>query len=588
MAVRTKKITSIQTTIAVSFTLLMVMLIGIIGILSYYMTGKIVEDNTEEYVGQLLNQVTYDVEFYLKNIDNTLEVLLHHEEIRGYFERLGSSATQREVVASTLNGFMVSRSDIANIFLMKETGEIIVNASEYELKKNLGFKQVDWYRETLGQGAMTVSSSHVQYFLEDRYTWVVSCGRQYSHRLTQKPLGVVMVDLNFQLINDMASNIRLGDKGYLFIVNEKGEFVYHPKQQLIYSGLQSEPMAEILALDNGLITLLENGQKKHYMVSSSSYAGWKIVGTYFAQDINTFQPVLKQFFAIMVVLAFLISTLLSLLIAKSILHPVKELAQAMVQVTKGDLETEILIQSNNEIGQLALMFNRMTRRIQELLQKNKEAERRKRKSELEALQAQINPHFLYNTLDSIVWMAEAGNNQEVVKMTSSLAKLFRISINRGAEYITLSQELEHVESYLIIQKMRYGDKLTYHIEADSSVLSVRVIKIMIQPIVENAIYHGIKAMAGAGHINVSVHDSGDKIRIDVADNGVGMADPESYLRSENPNSGVGLWNVDQRIKLYYGQDYGLIVESELYVGTTVSFFLPRFTEGEVTDHEANQ
>ncbi|MBC7959561.1 MAG: sensor histidine kinase, partial [Vallitaleaceae bacterium] len=260
--------------------------------------------------------------------------------------------------------------------------------------------------------------------------------------------------------------------------------------------------------------------------------------------------------------------------------PIKDILKSMNQFRNGDLDARIEIQQNNEISQIAKEFNAMTIQIKTLIKENKEVEKTKRKTELKALQDQINPHFLYNTLDSIVWMSEVGNNKDVVTMTSSLAKLFRISISKGNQFITVAEELEHIKSYLTIQKIRYGNKLEYSLEVDETLLKNRIVKIIIQPIVENAIYHGIKNMPGTGTIVIKVAREKEGMSITVSDDGVGMTQEQidkilrKVYNKEKDSQGVGISNVVERIKLNYGEEYGLQFMSEPYGGTQVKILLP--------------
>ena len=405
--------------------------------------------------------------------------------------------------------------------------------------------------------------------------------------------GVALVDFNFNLIDDMLSNLSLGDKGYMFIIDDQGNIVYHPKHELIYSGIKEEAIDLILSSEDGYVTTSEDNRDKNYIVASSDYSGWKVVGTVYEDELNAYDVITKQIYTLVSGLAIILAILLSIFISRHYLRPIKDLSQGMHEFKSGDLDTRVDVQMDNEFGALADDFNDMTVQIKRLVEENQQKEQAKRKFELKSLQSQINPHFLYNTLDSIVWMAEAGLNKDVVKMTFSLSKLFRISINRGSEFVTIEQEIEHIESYLSIQKLRYGEKLDYSIEVDQALLNYRIIKIIVQPIVENAIYHGIKKIMGPGMILIKVAEANDCIKISISDNGVGMEEEvvERLLDRDGHGSvsknGIGVKNVDQRIKLYYGENYGVTIESVVFEGTTVMLTLPKeITNEEVLDEES--
>ena len=210
----------------------------------------------------------------------------------------------------------------------------------------------------------------------------------------------------------------------------------------------------------------------------------------------------------------------------------------------------------------------------------------KRKSELDALQSQINPHFLYNTLDIIVWMIENEQSQDAVRVVTSLARLFRISLSKGRNIIPIRDELEHVRNYLTIQQMRFKNKFEFSVEADEEVCALSTIKLVVQPLAENALYHGIEFMDEDGHIDIRAWREGEDVYISVGDNGLGMTEEtvEALLKGEivpgTKGSGIGFSNVNERIELYFGKGYGLRIESEPDEGTTVIIHIPSVPYGE--------
>ncbi|MBW4839896.1 MAG: histidine kinase, partial [Paenibacillaceae bacterium] len=279
-------------------------------------------------------------------------------------------------------------------------------------------------------------------------------------------------------------------------------------------------------------------------------------------------------------------------ISSRLTRPLKLLKNKMKLAASGFLESKVTPAGNDEVAELGRSYNIMLGKIKALLEQSIREQEEMKKAELRALQAQINPHFLYNTLDSILWMAEAGKNDRVITLVQSLSRLFRISLNRGRDWIPLEKEIEHVHSYLIIQQMRYRDILEYRIEVEPHLLPCSVLKMTLQPIVENALYHGIKNKRGKGMITVSAQESGEReLQLTVRDNGCGMpADKLERLRrdllngrlpvetGEEVSGGFGLHNVHQRIKLFYGEPYGVVIDSVDGEGTTVTISIPRGKE----------
>ena len=250
----------------------------------------------------------------------------------------------------------------------------------------------------------------------------------------------------------------------------------------------------------------------------------------------------------------------------------------MKLVERGNFGIQTEIGQMNEIGQLGRTFNMMVGRIKTLMDEIIQNQESKRKSELQLLQAQINPHFLYNTLDSIVWMAEQKQHEEVVLMTSALAKLFRASITKDQEIVPIRVEAEHIANYLLIQKMRYESQLDYEIDIADDIMRNKTLKILLQPFVENAIYHGIRGSADKGMIVIRGMRADGNIVFEVEDNGQGMT-PEQLQRLQLPEDGegrkgIGIRNVDERIKLYFGREYGVHIRSELEAGTCVTITIP--------------
>ena len=278
---------------------------------------------------------------------------------------------------------------------------------------------------------------------------------------------------------------------------------------------------------------------------------------------------------------FVLITVLSYYIPLSITRPIRKLSEVTDQVAKGDLTVRSDVRSGAEVSVLSDSLNTMIDKIDELLEQVKKEQIRLRKAEFELLQSQINPHFLYNTLDAIVWLAEAGEQKKVVSMVGSLSDFFRTSLNQGKDIITIKEELQHSRSYLEIQQMRYQDILNYEIYVPEELHRYLIPKITIQPLVENALYHGIKNKRGLGRIVISGRKEEDFLILQIEDNGIGMRKERLDQVKEGMNQKIptekdiyGLYNVNERIRLNFGEKYGLSIESTYGEGTVVSIILP--------------
>ena len=306
------------------------------------------------------------------------------------------------------------------------------------------------------------------------------------------------------------------------------------------------------------------------------------------QSLRNTSVILTAIQIIITVFAIIISINSFITVSGAIQKPISDMEKLSTKVSNGDLTARIDIPHVNELNTLAENLNTMAGQIDLLIQKNMEEQKNFQKAEMKALQAQITPHFLYNTFDTIVWLAEEEHTEEVVRITKAFSDFLRISLSRGHEWITISQELEHIKNYLTIQKIRYADILNYSIDADEALMDVKMIKLVLQPLIENAIYHGIKNKRGRGELKVSVHYTNDSrtfVSFTVEDNGAGFTEERlgqvrNELRtgaqdSEKLSSVYGLYNVNKKLKLYYGeQTEGLLIESEAGKGSKISFTIP--------------
>jgi two-component system sensor histidine kinase YesM len=577
------KIKKIQTEITFAFLFLILLTALLIGLLSYRMWMNSEEKNSRQYTLQLIQQVNVNISSYISYMENVSQLVLNNSDVKSYLssdsDNLSQKAAYESKIAEQFSSILKVRKDISNIVILGSNGNVVLNNSNLKLNPYNDPYSQDWYKKAIAaNGTPVISSSHVQNIIKDDYRWVVSLSRSITDS-NGKSSGVLLVDLNYSVINDMCSKINLGSRGYIFIVDNQGNIIYHPQQQLIYSNLKTEATGKVIKTKSNYFVTNDNGESKMYTIINSDSAGWKIVGVAYTDELTPDIKQLQMYFFIGIFLLLVMAFIISIFISYRISKPIKILEFSMKEVEKGNFDIKTNIQNSNEVGKLGKTFNLMTSKIKELIEQNTIEQELKRKSELKALQTQINPHFLYNTLDSIIWMAEDKKFDEVVLMTSSLAKLFRLSISSGDELITIFNEIEHIKSYLTIQKMRYLDKLDFEIDVDKDIMNYKVLKILLQPLVENSIYHGIKNKDGDGLIRITGEKAEGKLLIKVIDNGIGMSSEqletifEHHQKPKN-SSGVGVNNVNERIKLYFGNQYGLCYESEIGVGTTVSITLP--------------
>lgn len=522
-----------------------------------------VEQNAVISSEQAVVQVSNTVRNYTEDMEEIMDLIeesyrREKEERDGFLETL--LRIRRDVVAVTgYNG----KGEMADWW----TGD-------YRLKENI-LRNLSYLQKEEGEeGRLMISEPHAETLLENYYPWVVSIRKDMETGDGKKH--AVVLDVRFSQIANYVDAVGIGQHGYCFIMDKKGNIVYHPQQQLIYSGLKSEQTDILTEAEDGSLV------KKNviYSIRSLDNCDWRIVGVSYIDELVTGR-VWDAIRILLAVIAFVLITVFfsSSLLTHMISRPIQSLAKAMKDFeTNAEEFSYQPVRGSREMLALSDSFAHMVERIQNLMEKVRKEEVTLRKTELKALQAQINPHFLYNTLDAIGWMCEEERSQDAVEMVNALARLFRISISKGHELIPIEKEVEHARSYLMIQKFRYKNQFTYSFDIEEKCLRYLCNKITLQPIIENAIYHGINRMVDEGKIIIRIYGEGKDIVFSVSDNGVGMSREKcaNILKSEpGDQTGIGIKNVNDRIRIYFGEEYGITIESEPDEGTCVTIRMPK-------------
>lgn len=590
------KFKSIQSTMLVSFSALMVLAMLVFMVIAMRYTSGTIYENSINYMSQIIQQVNYDIDTYIEYMENISSVIAKSSDVPRYLFDQNQTEAEREAekerILTQFQTIMESRDDIYNVVAVAKNGRYIINQGDDELTGYVDIESLDWYQAAMeSKSGIAVSSSHVQNAIQSSYKWVITLSRALVNNQTGEREGLFFVDLNYSAISDLCNNNSIEEKGYIFVLDAEGNIVYHPKQQLMYGGLKTENIDAIMECREDSLIIDEGGDSKLYTMSKSKRTGWTVVGAAYTSELLKNNEQAQMWYLLVASILLLAVIGISSIISREITKPIRSLRDSMRKVQNGQFDTHVEVITENEIGSLGRSFNLMTSEIQALMEQNVYEQKQKRKSELKALQAQINPHFLYNTLDSIIWMSEAGENDEVVEMTSALARLLRQSISNDKEEVELEKEIEYVKNYLTIQKMRYKDKLEFFIYVDPRVAHVPIIKLVLQPLVENAIYHGIKYKETKGNLKIYARPVDGRVEIVVADDGIGMdEDVMEHIfdehRKEQKRNGVGVPNVQKRLKLQYGSEYGIRYESVKGAGTKAVITIP--VDGGRTDEKMDE
>ncbi|HIR55445.1 MAG TPA: sensor histidine kinase [Candidatus Scatomorpha intestinigallinarum] len=560
------RITTILVTMVVG-TVAIILLCCILLFLDRYRSAMVQSARTSS--SQAVSQVSNTVGSYLRDMGQAMELVE---------QSVSESGESRDWL---LAAFLKYRPDVVAVTSYSAGGELLDCWSpgrepRENIFQNLSF-DLSAARES--EGAY-MTAPHVETIFEGYYPWVVTMTAPLEGG---GEAAWVSLDISFSSISSYLKNVSIGQRGYCFLMDREGNIVYHPQQQLLYAGLKSEDTEALAALEDGDYA----DDTVIYCLASVEGSDWRAVGVSYVDElVNRNVNDMIRLSCLLAVVVLGAALLTSWLLFRFLGRPLRGLASAMESFeSDADHFAYKPVGGTREVQELSDSFEHMVLRIQELMTTVREEEINLRKTELKALQAQINPHFLYNTLDSIAWMCEQGRNADAVRMVHALARLFRISISRGHELIPIAKEIEHAESYLQIQMYRYKNQFTYDFDVDPDCLGYYCNKITLQPIIENSINHGLDLMVDEGRIDVLVRQDGDDIVFSVRDNGVGMSEEQiEAIMQHGPTdrTGIGIKNVNDRLKIYFGKSYGLHITSEPDVGTCVEIRMPKIKEG---DHE---
>ena len=514
---------------------------------------------------QAVSQVSNTVGNYLSDMEQAMDLVE---------QSMAENPGSRDALLST---FLEFRPDVAAVTSYSAGGELLNCWSlgrepKENILRNLSFD----LERARSSSSPYMTAPHVVTIFESWYPWVVTMTKPLPAQAGTAAW--VSLDLSFSSISGYINNVSIGQRGYCFLMDRAGNIIYHPQQQLLYAGLKSENTEALAALEDGSYA----DDTVIYSLTSVEGSSWRVVGVSYVDElVNRSVEDMIRLSLWLAVLVLAAALLTSWILSQLLGRPLRDLASAMGSF-EADADHFIYRPVNGtwEVRELSGSFGHMVLRIQQLMSTVREEEINLRKTELKALQAQINPHFLYNTLDSIAWMCEQGRNGDAVKMIHALARLFRISISRGHELIPIAKEIEHAENYLEIQKYRYKNQFTYAFDVDPGCLDYYCNKITLQPIIENAIMHGLDLMVDEGCIHVRVAQDGGDIVFYVEDNGVGMSAEQAraILEDSQDRTGIGIKNVNDRLRIYFGGQYGLRIISEPDSGTRVEIRMPKIKE----------
>lgn len=576
---KNKKTRSMQMTISISFTILSVCCMCLLGVMLYQQFTRKAENLTVENLRQLLNQTTINLEDYLRNMRRISDAM--------YYTVIKNTDIGSESLEDSMNLLYEANKDkLVSVACYTNDGKLTEASPIATEKPGVDVKSQKWFQDAAGElENFHFSTPHVQNLFDDpsyRYYWVVSLSRTVElTRNGNSMLGVLLVDMNYSSIEQLLEKANTDTSGeYVYLMAPDGEIIYHPKQNLIHMGLYEENNTEAAGYEDTTVKENFHGEKRLVTVKTISYTGWKLISVVPMKSFSMGMTGMRNLVVLLVALTVLAVVILNQMVSARISKPLRRLNDSVKEWEAGNMNPDIYIGGSMEVEHLGKTLRSTVAQIRQLMDDIVVEQEEKRKSELDALQSQINPHFLYNTLDSIVWMITGERYDDAVFMITQLASLFRISLSKGKTVIKIEDEVKHARNYMNIQKIRYKNSFEVDFQIEEDILDGCIVKLVLQPLLENAIYYGMEFMDGEGEIHVRGYRKDKDVYLEVEDNGLGMPEEEAAEllngkeRPHKHGSGVGLVNVHSRLKLRFGEAYGLVIHSCPDEGMMVQIHIP--------------
>ncbi|MFV9566887.1 sensor histidine kinase [Thermoanaerobacter mathranii] len=543
--------------ILLSYILIIVIPLIMVAAITGNITSRYINEEVRKSTFQTLNQANKNISKMLENMKNTILYVSMNKELQYNLSRNDKETPfqiNREVTAIRNSilypGIFNKNYSSIEIFALRKN-QYPMRLEQNDVMSSKVVEDKEWYKKTI-----QLNGRLYWYINNDFGKQMISVSRLvFDVKNFTKPIAVISVDMDMSKIASIISDIHLGKTGKVYLVDDKGELIYSEDKSFLYP--YTTKLYNSSSRSN-FITM--NGNKIMVIYNTLPQNGWKLVGMIPLNELNEKAKMIRNFIYLTALLSVVIAALISLYFSYSISQPIIKLATEMKRVEKGNFNISVEENWDGEIGVLYSSFNYMIKRINELIHEVYLSKIKEKDAELKALQAQINPHFLYNTLDTVNWLAVKHNAPEISKIVNSLASILRYSINKGNDVTTVDKELKHVESYITIQKIRFKDKFEVSFNIDKRILHYKTIKLILQPLVENAIIHGIETYEGKGKILINGYLDDGKIVFEVINNGnpidLDVVNKLLDSPSEDKDS-YGIQNVNERIRLYYGEEYGL-------------------------------
>jgi two-component system sensor histidine kinase YesM len=542
--------------------------------------------STVDYSGALANQISRNTSMILEETSRIL-MIGNSSSVSGFLYDEGNrhETTMELIVMMKLyRESAVFSEDIQNFYILGNDG-VCFNEKRgiYQIERHEKSQYIYDMILNHENELLVLSSREMGWEEEDCFV----IGQKIRQTWTNKTIGIIAIEMKAHAVQSVYMDEVLGETGYFSLYDKDGREMFSEEGSRETEGINLRE--EVFVNEAGSYQEKAGGNTELIVYDSIANTGWRIVGHVPLRELMAPVYKLGVLFLVAILLTLVFLGALYYYLSRRITDPITELKEKMLLAEQGDMDATVMVTSKDEISILQRQYNRMLSHIKVLMEENIEEQRNLQKAELKALQAQINPHFLYNTLELVIWLAASEENDQVIEVVDKLAIFFKTGLSKGVEWISVEKEIEHVESYLSIQQCRYSDLLSFEICMEPDICQYFMLKMLLQPIVENALYHGIKNRENGGKITIAGKEENGYLLFEVADTGCGMEPEiledlqqkirENVLPYTDHENGFGIYNVNRRIRLYYGEDCGLTIWSERDSGTKVTIKLKKHAEG---------
>ncbi|MFE5323806.1 sensor histidine kinase [Paenibacillus sp. NPDC056579] len=580
---------SLQKRLLLLFLPLAVVPLAVLGAFSYYKSSQVVRDQVCRTILENLSQVNYSMSYFVKDIEQLSMYVYSNREIQEVLAKdpnrpLAEKHQDQKRIGDILETFLGFKGWEIAIYLLGENGDRYFSGDllpgQYDdYNPNWGL-----FRKMRFADGNVVWDTHYSMKKTDDFGIVLSSGRMLKNINTNQQLGYIVIDIMESGLADKYNKARLAEGGQVFLLDRNGYIISStPSKHKVGTKLAEPYVNAVLSGSKGFFKQGSEGGGAPSMViyDTSESTGFKLISVVPTAVLTKESTSIRDLTFWVMAIGVLVTCWLAFVLSVTITGPLRKLKSLMYLVESGNLNVSFTSKYRDEVGQLGRSFNAMVQRIKQLIDEVYHKQLMVQQAEIKAIQAQFNPHFLYNALDSINWMARIHKLDDISRTAISLGELLRFSIRKGNPFITIREDMQQIRNYLFIQKMRYGDKFEAIIDIAPEVERLYTLKLLLQPVVENAITHGLEMKPGKGILHIQGLLEGDRVIFHVRDNGVGM--PEdilermkagSFASSNEQKTGIGLENLIKRIQLYFGEQGWFSIESEAQSGTIITINIP--------------